>query len=152
MLGLGVTFSMENGCTIGPTLSTFQQTVPSFWRSLIAKRMVDQIMSISSTDGSPLHAIYQGTWVFLPLFFSLSIFFIKNLGTMYICRFDGRSFLGRFRGKRILFVGDSLSMNQWQSLTCLLHKSVPEASYTLSKVGDVSTFKFPVRLPTLISF
>ncbi|ONI16580.1 hypothetical protein PRUPE_3G107900 [Prunus persica] len=58
-------------------------------------------------------------------------------------RFDGRSFLGRFRGKRILFVGDSLSMNQWQSLTCLLHKSVPEANYTLSKVGGVSTFKFP---------
>ncbi|PRQ18665.1 putative PMR5 domain, PC-Esterase, protein trichome birefringence-like 37/38 [Rosa chinensis] len=34
-------------------------------------------------------------------------------------RFNGQDFLRRLKGKKILFVGDSLSYNQWQSLTCM---------------------------------
>ncbi|KAL6876354.1 hypothetical protein ACP4OV_012926 [Aristida adscensionis] len=40
-------------------------------------------------------------------------------------RFDGLGFLRRWRGKRVVFVGDSLSMNQWASLACMLHAAVP---------------------------
>ncbi|KAJ4730385.1 Trichome birefringence-like family [Melia azedarach] len=58
-------------------------------------------------------------------------------------RFKGRVFLERFRGKRIMFVGDSISLNQWQSLTCMLHLAVPKAKYTLVRKGDLSTFTFP---------
>lgn len=58
-------------------------------------------------------------------------------------RFNGRDFLRRFRGKRIMFVGDSLSSNQWQSLTCLLHTSVPLAKYTSQRIGGLSIFRFP---------
>ncbi|KAL0002181.1 hypothetical protein SO802_015962 [Lithocarpus litseifolius] len=57
--------------------------------------------------------------------------------------FNGASFLRRYRRKRIMFVGDSLSLNQWQSLTCMLHKAVPGANYTLARKGGVSTFRFP---------
>ncbi|KAK7827294.1 protein trichome birefringence-like 43 [Quercus suber] len=57
--------------------------------------------------------------------------------------FNGASFLRRYRRKRIMFVGDSLSLNQWQSLTCMLHKAVPGANYTLARTGGVSTFRFP---------
>ncbi|KAJ8755710.1 hypothetical protein K2173_022709 [Erythroxylum novogranatense] len=57
-------------------------------------------------------------------------------------RFEGLDFLKRFRGKSIMFVGDSLSRNQWQSLTCLLHSSVPHTSYTIAREADVSTFTF----------
>ncbi|WCJ30936.1 TRICHOME BIREFRINGENCE-LIKE 39 [Euphorbia peplus] len=32
-------------------------------------------------------------------------------------RFNGMYFLEKWRGKKIMFVGDSLSLNQWQSLT-----------------------------------
>ncbi|KAG6600494.1 Protein trichome birefringence-like 41, partial [Cucurbita argyrosperma subsp. sororia] len=59
-----------------------------------------------------------------------------------LSRFDGKLFLEKLRGKSILFVGDSLSRNQWQSLTCMLHSGVPNAHYTLTRVGDVSTFTF----------
>ena len=48
-----------------------------------------------------------------------------------------------------MFVGDSLSLNQWQSLTCMLHKAVPGANYTLARTGGVSTFRFPVWLFSL---
>ncbi|MED6135046.1 Protein trichome birefringence-like 41 [Stylosanthes scabra] len=57
-------------------------------------------------------------------------------------RFDGQDFLERMKGKSIMFVGDSLSLNQWQSLTCLLHAAVPNSNYTIDRVGSVSTFTF----------
>ncbi|XP_010272738.1 PREDICTED: protein trichome birefringence-like 41 isoform X2 [Nelumbo nucifera] len=57
-------------------------------------------------------------------------------------RFNGHDFLWRLRGKRIMFVGDSLSLNQWQSLTCMLHTSLPKSKYTLVRDGGLSTFKF----------
>nr|XP_016497217.1 PREDICTED: protein trichome birefringence-like 41 [Nicotiana tabacum] len=59
-----------------------------------------------------------------------------------IKRFDGRAFLKKFKGKSIMFVGDSLSRNQWQSLICLLYTSEPKANYNATRVGDVSIFTF----------
>ncbi|GAB2284325.1 hypothetical protein Dimus_018786 [Dionaea muscipula] len=57
-------------------------------------------------------------------------------------RFDARSFLDRFRGKKILFVGDSLGLDQWQSLTCMLHAGVPEARYSLNQTKPIYLFRF----------
>ncbi|KAL2957274.1 hypothetical protein AAZX31_18G136500 [Glycine max] len=58
--------------------------------------------------------------------------------------FNGEDFLTRLRGKSIMFVGDSLGLNQWQSLTCMLHIAVPQAPYSLARNGDVSIFTFTV--------
>ncbi|KAE8713793.1 Protein trichome birefringence-like 43 [Hibiscus syriacus] len=58
-------------------------------------------------------------------------------------RFNGKDFLRKFRGKRIMFVGDSLSLNQWQSLTCILHRAVPGEAYISQRVEAISTFSFP---------
>ncbi|KAL2326832.1 hypothetical protein Fmac_020259 [Flemingia macrophylla] len=58
-------------------------------------------------------------------------------------RFNGVDFLERYRGKKIMFVGDSISNNMWQSLTCLLHTAVPKSNYALqvlSKHLTVFTF------------
>ncbi|KAM1078193.1 hypothetical protein ACFX19_025893 [Malus domestica] len=57
-------------------------------------------------------------------------------------RFDGSTFLSTHRGRNILFVGDSLSLNQWQSLTCMLYTAVPGTKYTLVTKGGLSTFTF----------
>ncbi|XP_031403327.1 protein trichome birefringence-like 41 [Punica granatum] len=59
-----------------------------------------------------------------------------------LARFDGQAFLERLRGKTVMFVGDSLSRNQWQSLTCMIHSSVPNAKYNVTRQDDVSTFAF----------
>ncbi|KAJ6416905.1 hypothetical protein OIU84_002733 [Salix udensis] len=60
-----------------------------------------------------------------------------------IPRFNGVDFLERCRGKKIMLVGDSLSKNMWVSLTCLLHASVPNSSYTIDCTGLLSTFTMP---------
>uniref|UniRef100_A0A6N2LXC1 Trichome birefringence-like C-terminal domain-containing protein n=1 Tax=Salix viminalis TaxID=40686 RepID=A0A6N2LXC1_SALVM len=51
-----------------------------------------------------------------------------------------------------MFVGDSLSRNQWQSLTCTLHSSMPEAKYNLTRQGDLSIFTFPVGIDQPATF
>ncbi|KAI3498693.1 hypothetical protein L1887_34471 [Cichorium endivia] len=45
-------------------------------------------------------------------------------------RFNGVDLLNKWRGKKVMFVGDSLSLNQWESLACLLHASVPNSKTT----------------------
>ncbi|XAR59235.1 hypothetical protein NMG60_11014959 [Bertholletia excelsa] len=57
-------------------------------------------------------------------------------------RFDGVDSVKRWRGKKIMFVGDSLSLNQWQSLACMVHASVPNAKTTYSRASLLSSVTF----------
>ncbi|XP_028755466.1 protein trichome birefringence-like 41 [Neltuma alba] len=58
-------------------------------------------------------------------------------------RYKGQDLLRELKGKKILFVGDSLSLNQWQSLICMLHVAAPHSGYSLHRVGGLSTFTLP---------
>ncbi|CAI8593308.1 unnamed protein product [Vicia faba] len=59
-------------------------------------------------------------------------------------RFDGGMFLERYKGKKILFVGDSISNNMWQSLACLIHIAIPNSNYTLTQqTKDLTVISFP---------
>ncbi|KAJ7947064.1 Protein trichome birefringence-like [Quillaja saponaria] len=57
-------------------------------------------------------------------------------------RFNGLGFLNRWRGKKIMFVGDSLSLNMWESLSCMIHASVPNAKTTFVRKETVSSVIF----------
>ncbi|KAM7255002.1 hypothetical protein ACFE04_020243 [Oxalis oulophora] len=45
-------------------------------------------------------------------------------------RFDGMEFVKRYSDKKIMFVGDSLSLNMWESLACMIHASLPSSTKT----------------------
>ncbi|KAF8024400.1 hypothetical protein BT93_F1554 [Corymbia citriodora subsp. variegata] len=120
----------------------------------------------SSSKDPPQCDVFQGSWVpdqSYPLYDPSACPFIERefaclrngrpdaafskyrwhpLAGCSLSRFDGRNFLERMRGKTIMFVGDSLSRNQWQSLTCMLHSAVPDAKYNITRQDDVSTFAF----------
>uniref|UniRef100_A0A1D1Z945 CAS1 domain-containing protein 1 n=1 Tax=Anthurium amnicola TaxID=1678845 RepID=A0A1D1Z945_9ARAE len=56
-------------------------------------------------------------------------------------RFDARLLLERLRGKRLMFVGDSLNRNQWESMICLVQTVVPPGRKSLNKNGSLSVFR-----------
>ncbi|KAL6901893.1 hypothetical protein ACP4OV_004769 [Aristida adscensionis] len=57
-------------------------------------------------------------------------------------RFDGVDFLTRMKGKTVMFVGDSLGRNQWESLVCLLHAAAPQSPAQLVSADPLYTYKF----------
>ncbi|KAF5744494.1 protein PMR5-like [Tripterygium wilfordii] len=57
-------------------------------------------------------------------------------------RFNGHEFLERMRGKTVMFVGDSLGRDQWESFICLISTTAPSTSTQLSRGEPLSTFKF----------
>ncbi|KAL6134913.1 hypothetical protein ACLB2K_067141 [Fragaria x ananassa] len=109
--------------------------------------------------------IYQGSWVYddsYPLYDSSLCNFIEKAfncqqngrpdkhylkyrwqpSSCKLPRFDVEDLLERLRNKRIMFIGDSLSLNQWQSLTCMVHAASPQSEYTIERTGSISSMKF----------
>lgn len=57
-------------------------------------------------------------------------------------RFDGLEFLSKMRGKTVMFVGDSLGRNQWESLVCMISAGVSRSATQMIRGDPLSTFKF----------
>ncbi|CAN1230014.1 Protein trichome birefringence-like 39 [Linum perenne] len=57
-------------------------------------------------------------------------------------RFNGVNLLEKWRGKKIMFVGDSLSLNQWLSLACMIHSSVPNSRYSFVRADGLASVTF----------
>ncbi|CAM0950543.1 unnamed protein product [Alopecurus aequalis] len=54
--------------------------------------------------------------------------------------FDARRFMERMRGKRLMFVGDSLNRNQWESLVCMAQSVLSKGRTKLVKKGSFIIF------------
>ncbi|KAL2459308.1 protein trichome birefringence-like [Forsythia ovata] len=52
-----------------------------------------------------------------------------------IPRFDGMKMLKMLRGKRMVFVGDSINRNMWESLACALRESLDDKSRVFEASG-----------------
>lgn len=53
----------------------------------------------------------------------------------YKCRFDAKDLLERSRNGRIVFAGDSIGRNQWESLICMLAEAVSNKSAIYEENG-----------------
>lgn len=55
----------------------------------------------------------------------------------YLClyRLDANHMLQLLKGKRLVFVGDSLNRNMWESLVCILRNSVKDRSKVYEASG-----------------
>ncbi|XP_028116898.1 protein trichome birefringence-like 34 [Camellia sinensis] len=56
-------------------------------------------------------------------------------------RFNAIAMLERLRGRRLVFVGDSITRNQWASMVCLLESFIPPALKSVNSSGSLAIFK-----------
>ncbi|OUZ99118.1 PMR5 N-terminal domain [Macleaya cordata] len=56
-------------------------------------------------------------------------------------RFDPQVVLDKLKGKRLMFVGDSLQRNQWQSFVCLVESVIPADQKSMRRGHAHSVFK-----------
>ena len=80
----------------------------------------------------------------------------KPMHLLLIPSLNATDFLERLRGKRLVFVGDSLNRNMWESLVCILRHSVRHKKkvYEISgkrefKKKGIYAFRFEVSLHAL---
>ncbi|KAF8748238.1 hypothetical protein HU200_012981 [Digitaria exilis] len=55
--------------------------------------------------------------------------------------FNATMMLEMLRGKRMLFVGDSLNRGQYVSLLCLLHRAIPDSAKSFETTDSLSIFR-----------
>ncbi|KAL7248571.1 hypothetical protein ACSBR2_003331 [Camellia fascicularis] len=59
----------------------------------------------------------------------------------YLPRFNPKIALEKLRGKRLMFVGDSLQRNQWESFVCLVESIIPEKHKSMRRDHSHAVFQ-----------
>lgn len=63
-----------------------------------------------------------------------------------MCRFNPEVALKKLRGKRLMFVGDSLQRGQWQSFVCMVEWIIPEDKKSMKMGLFLSVFRAKVYI------
>ncbi|KAL7584389.1 hypothetical protein Lser_V15G44102 [Lactuca serriola] len=56
-------------------------------------------------------------------------------------KFRGKLLVEKLKNKRLMFVGDSLNRNQWESMVCMVQSVVSSGRKSLIKTGSLSIFR-----------
>lgn len=69
---------------------------------------------------------------------------------LWFCRWNATEMWEKLRGKRLMFVGDSLNRGQWISMLCLLQSVIPENKRSITPNAQLTIFRAEVsRNPCL---
>ena len=64
-----------------------------------------------------------------------------GLSCIWCFSFNAIDMLERLRGKRLMFVGDSISESQWESMVCMLQAVIPTNKKTMVHQSSLTIFK-----------
>lgn len=70
-------------------------------------------------------------------------YFLKTVHINYLLKlysFNATLMLETLRGKRMMFVGDSLNRGQYISMVCLLHRLIPENAKSMETFDALTVF------------
>lgn len=59
-------------------------------------------------------------------------------------RFEASWLLKKLRNKRLMYVGDSLNRNQWESMVCMAQSGDPSGNKTTTAIGSLTIFRIEV--------
>ncbi|KAL5975012.1 hypothetical protein ACLOJK_031688 [Asimina triloba] len=104
-----------------------------------------QCTSNGRPDDDYLHWEWQPEECSLPRSNTFAIFLTSlSLFCMYSfispLRFDAALVLKKLRGKRLMFVGDSLQRGQWESFVCMVSSHIPEGQGSMKQGKFLSVF------------
>lgn len=129
---------MGNGFLTIPIRITHLGLVPLLIMRLIALGTGGRILITRGCAGSLKGARFQG-WDICASEFAfrdqVGLIFIDGWFLFFPCRLDGKEMLELLRGKRLVFVGDSLNRNMWESLVCILRNCLEDKNRVFEVSG-----------------
>lgn len=69
---------------------------------------------------------------------------------MFNSSFDPEIALRKIKGKRVMFVGDSLQRNQWESFICLVDSVIPKGKRSMKRGSVHSVYKAKVYFSPIL--
>lgn len=76
---------------------------------------------------------------------------INNLKYSFY-RWNATELWEKLRGKRLMFVGDSLNRGQWISMLCLLQSVIPANKRSITPQAHLTTFRAEVTFISIVCF
>ncbi|KAG9144150.1 hypothetical protein Leryth_013799 [Lithospermum erythrorhizon] len=118
-----------------------ESSTSSFSSSIVVPLEVPQAVENKKVNfiekGGDSCDIFDGNWIWddsYPLYRSQDCKFLDEG-----FRFDAKDMLERLRNRRLVFVGDSIGRNQWESLLCMLSSAVPDKASIYEVDGNPIT-------------
>ncbi|PIN02065.1 hypothetical protein CDL12_25426 [Handroanthus impetiginosus] len=134
------------------TAALFLSQDINYWNVIKNQVIINEVQPAENDNSSAVCDFLSGKWVYdnisYPLYkerqcsfmedgFACEKYGRKDLKYQHwrwqprncdLPRFNGTAFLEKIRGKKMLFVGDSMNRNQWVSLLCMIESSLPPSS------------------------
>lgn len=140
-----------SGCSTALSSHCTQIKVVHTWTgNFLASKMAGLILTTITGSGSLRTATCLGNNILVSFFsfmhgIETSSFLVYFCCVMFrLCRFNPELALEKLRGKRLLFAGDSLQRNQWESFVCMVEWTIPPEKKSMKRGKVHSVFKAKV--------